>query len=675
MHSGAVRYVGPVCLAGMLAVALALTSAANADQLTSNGPTAKPVASAERTTIPPDARSAPSSTVKMKTTPDAELSVPGESVTEKPAAEKPAAEKPAAGEPLQPIAEQQPGGPVEIDAASFKGVTPGVTTVAELEKGWGAPKEISRVDGTPVHLYSVEPFERVEVSLFEDKVISIVIRLQKAFPANAVAQQLKLGNIRRVMVSDEMGQVLGQAFPERGVLFAFEPAKEPGKTTGLVSQIILEPIDAEPFVLRAETNLDSQFEQSLADLDAALKLRPTYARAHWLRARVLSAMGKLNAALAASAQAVQREGGHPNYHITHAQILGQAGRYDEATEQAQKAIEMSERRPHVRARALCLLGDLAGASPKHDYKKAIQYHMEAIKAADPLAADPHPAIRLAAKEVLIDAHLGTAGDVAWGNWKKKDVAVPRWLQRASEFADDLIENEGASEEHRFRVATLALAACVGARGTVDPTEWGKKAVSVGGQLADAASGPSQKGQVQWELAMALYDALQVCQMRDDHDSALRFAQQAIDLLAENNGDTREVPARGYLLGRLCFRLGAIHAQTKDDHKTAVTWFDKATPLLSKPLPSGAEAELGRHGETFVSMGVSYWEIGDKDNALLLTRQGIALIERAVKSGSTDQLSLEVPYSNLATMHQQLGQDAAAQEFIQKADRAKGTKMR
>ena len=61
---------------------------------------------------------------------------------------------------------------------------------------------------------------------------------------------------------------------------------------------------------------------------------------------------------------------------------------------------MSEQRPHVKARAVCLLGDLKGAGPHPDYKQALQLHTRALQAAYALIADKHPAIRVAAKEVF-----------------------------------------------------------------------------------------------------------------------------------------------------------------------------------------------------------------------------------------------------------------------------------
>ncbi len=56
-----------------------------------------------------------------------------------------AEEKPADGEKgkgkLEPIPDPQQLGPVELEATSFHGVTPGVTTVEQMVKAWGAPRK------------------------------------------------------------------------------------------------------------------------------------------------------------------------------------------------------------------------------------------------------------------------------------------------------------------------------------------------------------------------------------------------------------------------------------------------------------------------------------------------------------------------------------------------------
>jgi tetratricopeptide (TPR) repeat protein len=640
------------------------------------GPAASPVPTvlSEMREVPP-AHPAQDEPRPLQTGPVLEHSSPNEPadahapLTVPPSPVTPLEPQPADEAPIQPIAAPSDDALARLEAASFNGVTPGETLLADVEKAWGQPKEIKKHDGVLAHTYSVAPFDRVEVTFFNDKVSAVIIRLGKGFPAEGVAKQLELTDVRPVLVSNELGEVLGQAYPERGVLFAFEVAED-GQSSRLVSQIILEPLSAEPFVLRAETHLESQTRSSLLDLEQAIKLEPKNSRALWLHARVLAAGGELEKAVASIAEAVAITPDNPHYRVSRAQILGQTGKLLEAMQEAQQAVDLSANRPHVRARALCLLGDLSASGPKPDYRQALQFHTEAVKVADALTNDKHPAVRLAAKEVMVDAHLGAAHDIAWGDWKDKDVAVTRWLERAAAAADDLIANEAGTEEQRFRVCTRALGACVGVRGGIDPTVWTRAALHIGQGLIDGSRDPIRKAQLEWDLGMALYDALQTFQIRGDHASALKYGERAIAYL--NGSPQAQSPATAYLLGRLYFRLGAIHSLQDQNHKAAIEWFNKAAPLLEKPMPAEAMADLGRHGETFVSMGVSYWEAGQRDRAVELTSHGVSLMEQAVKQGAMAETSLAVPYGNLSAMHRHMGSPDAAKRFQTMATRLRTT---
>ena len=418
-----------------------------------------------------------------------------------------------ADESLNPVADLQEGPPPPLVAASFKGVVPGTSTKADVAGAWGPPKKTTRVNGSLVELYSVEPFKRVEVNYADGKVSSIVIRLDKSFPVNAVAKQLDLTAVRPVLVVNELGEVLGRAYPERGVLLEFLPSDKPGKASLKVSQIILEPLSAESFVLRAETTMDSRHDLSRRDLEQALTLEPGNARAHWLYGRVLASTEQYEKAVKEAGEAVRLDPHDAQYRVTHAQTFAQAGQLPEALEEARKAIAISEDRPHVRARATCMVADLLASGPKPDFKKALTFHTQALQLADPLCNDPHPAIRLAAKEVQIDAYLGTAHDIAWGEWKDKPKAVVRWLERAKAVADDVVANEGSSQEQLFRVHARALAAFVGLHDAIDPAPAAKGLTETGEKLIAAARDPGRKARLHWELGMALYDAVQICQMR------------------------------------------------------------------------------------------------------------------------------------------------------------------
>lgn len=590
----------------------------------------------------------------------------------------PIGESSASGQqPLTPVPdpEYSPDLPVEVATASFDGITPGASTLAEVKEAWGEPVETADRNAQLVHLYSVEPFDRVEVSFVGNQVASIVIRLDRPFPAKSVAEQLQLSNVRPVLVANELGSVLGQSFPERGVLFAFAPNETPGTASMKVVQIILEPVTAEPFVLRAETNMENKLESSISDLGEALKIDPEQARAHWLKARLLTTAGEPQAALEAAGEAVRLEPQEPKYRLARAEALSQLGRFTEAIQEAQQALPNSDRRPHVKARALCLLGDLVSSGPNPDYRRAMQYHSEAIITADPAAVSRHPAVRLAAVEVLIDSYLGAAHDVAWGPWDQKETAVPRWLERAAVLAKDFAENDGGSLEYRFRVATRALGAHVGVRGELDPGQWTEEALGVAKQLIDSIPESPQRQQVRWDLGMALYDIVQVYQMRGDHATALDYGKQAIEYLEGGPGLKQASLSEAYLLGRLYFRLGAIYSVGMEDHLAALPWFEKAIPVFEKSAQHLTQKEFGRLGETFVSMGVSYWESQQRDRALILTQQGAQLMQQSAANGGLPQTSLEVPYSNLATMYRQLGRIREADEYTQQAQKYKDSQLR
>ncbi len=174
--------------------------------------------------------------------------------------------------------------------------------------------------------------------------------------------------------------------------------------------------------------------------------------------------------------------------------------------------------------------------------------------------------------------------------------------------------------------------------------------------------------------MALYDAVQICQMRSDADAALRHGEEAAKYLAQAN-QARPNPASTLLLGRLYFRLGAIHATSRHDHEAAVAWFDKAVPLMERTPADELAGNLGRHGEALVTMGVSYWENGQQRKAVALSQKGVNWMEQAVQQGSLDRSALAVPYGNLAAMHRKLGADDQADHFQELASRVKEEKLK
>jgi hypothetical protein len=149
---------------------------------------------------------------------------------------------------------------LSIDPASCRGALPGKTSRAELDAEWG-PREPA-VEGEPegVATWKIEPFERVEVSFAGDTVATIRIKLAAPMGVADLARQLEIADLRTVAIRDEQGNGIGEVYPERGVILSLEPG------TRQATAILIEPLDPDAFVLRAEEELDSCSAYALADL-------------------------------------------------------------------------------------------------------------------------------------------------------------------------------------------------------------------------------------------------------------------------------------------------------------------------------------------------------------------------------------------------------------------------
>jgi len=231
----------------------------------------------------------------------------------------------------------------------------------------------------------------------------------------------------------------------------------------------------------------------------------------------------------------------------------------------------------------------------------------------------------------------------------------------------------ANTDQGLRVCREALAASVGVDGKLNPKRYAERAVSIGEATIAASDDPFRRQYLHWELGTALYDALQASHARGDQTSALEYGHLAANHLEAATASRKLEPMEAYLLGRLYFRLGAVCATSGTTPEEALKWYERALPLLERPVPECAMSDAGRHGEAFVSMAVSYWAAGSQEESLRLTRQGLKLMEAAVEDGRLENEALKVPYTNLATMHRHMGDDEQANAFESMAAKAIASK--
>lgn len=575
-----------------------------------------------------------------------------------PADVEPPVDEPALDENNNPPTDE-PKDPRKPEAAEFNGITPGVSTAAEVQVAWGKPKTVERADeDSELWTYEIEPFPSVIVALFKRHVESIVINLAESYSAAEVEQQLGLADIDPALVRDEVGDALGQAYPERGVLLSFDAAADEPH----VIQVILEAVGTELFLARAEDYQYTRPLDALADLDQVLVLDPETAIAYRLKARILAEAGHWTETLAAAQRAIRGEPQDCEAHLLSGIAHAQLGDTPTALKELKIAAKLADSRPEIRARATAALGDLYAATPQRDFQKAIELHQQAMKEAEPLMTDPRQIARDQGLRAMVDGHLGAAYDVAWGNWQGKNKVAPMWLKRAQAYVDASELTETQALEFDLHIARAALSACVGLQDDADAEAWIDQAVSSAKHLLAGTDDQLLQKEIHWQLGRALYDGLQIAQMKGDQDAALDLGQKSIAHL-EAALEGRDAEAnQAYLVARLYFRVGSIYALHVNDHATAAEWFDKAMPVLTQPLPPTAAVDLGRHGESLVSMGVSLWEQGRRDEAMELTLTGADLMKEAVSKKLLTATALAVPYSNLSSMHEQLGDAAQARKF-------------
>ena len=150
--------------------------------------------------------------------------------------------------------------------------------------------------------------------------------------------------------------------------------------------------------------------------------------------------------------------------------------------------------------------------------------------------------------------------------------------------------------------------------------------------------------------------MQLAHQRGEAKQGLEYGQEAITRL-QRGAQHREVTAADdYLIGRLFFQMGAVHAIHRQDHERAVEWYERALPVLVDSDGLLLNVDPRRYGDALVSMGVSYWEVGDQETAWELTRRGRQLIRNAIDQGRIAESAIDVAEDNLAVMRSAVGSD-------------------
>jgi tetratricopeptide (TPR) repeat protein len=563
-----------------------------------------------------------------------------------------------------------------FEPVKFQGIDVGNTSKHELITAWGQPAETGRSDEGEVLTFRKAPFKAIDVLIGpNDVAASVKITLAAPLESKQLAEQLGLNQFDPVTVTDDSNTPVCQAYPERGVLFMFEPAEkvtpveedaQPIKQGQSVAQVVVQPIDSRAFAYRAENRLQGPYAQNINDLKAAIALDPEFARAYWLLAKIYIATGQADLADAAAAEACDIEPKNASFQVCRAQTRELLGEYDDAVLGVRAILDREDLTQIDRAAALHQMAHLASLGDKEIASKTIPFETKAIEIADKLATSKDLHERRAAKQLLVEAHVAIGEEVARQPFGNKAESLSQWIGRASGLAEDYIAKDNGSVELRLYIAQHALNALASFKPALDPTPWITEAEEASKTLLLQSNDELWQQHVKWELGTAYLNGLRVEHTRRQTENALKYGQLAIDNLSFGATSRQAVHGSEQMVGTLYFQMGAVYAVHKLDHNKAVQWYDKSIPLLTSKRPASELYAPRREGEMLVSMGVSYWQVDKKDRALDVTQTGVGLVEAAVQNGVLAKSSLAVPYSNLSAMYLQMGEAANSAKYAKLA---------
>lgn len=569
-----------------------------------------------------------------------------------------------ATEPAAEEAKPQQNVSTTIQPSSFFGATPGYTKRDTLVEKWGMP-----VDGdttSNILVYELKGFPRVTVRLQDDVVTRIRVQLSKPFVANSLIERLQLSAFDTFTRTNDRGDVTETVVPERGVTLnhellrtsdlaydADESAQEPASEY-LVHGLVIETIQGKDFLSRAERRSPRDFDARVADLEAALTYDSQLVVAKYELSKIGYDLGRPQLALELVEEALEVNPTSEEFQLQRARCLTTLANYGEAVAACQTLLESTETPQLVRAQTLYQMGLLSSLGSKEIAKQTVPLHNKAIELADELSISDDPATASAAAELLVNAHLAVANAICSGEWQDKEATVAQWIERASGLAEQQIDNSSANLHLRLQVAVEALAAGSKLSPPIDPKLWVAEAEETAAKLNALNSDKSATEATNWQLGLAYYFATDIQHRRGKSASALRYGDLAESQLVALADSRSELPDTDFLLGRLYFQLGAVHAVHRSDHDIACDYYDKAGELLMQPCPVTALANPGRHGDALVSMGVSYWHVGQKTLAYDYTKNGVEIVSQGIKEGLLENDAAAVAEGNLAAMDRAMG---------------------
>ena len=374
-------------------------------------------------------------------------------------------------------------------------------------------------------------------------------------------------------------------WPDEGISLYFQP------TAGidLVSRVAFTTAQPDAFLLRGLNRQWRDYNGALQDARAVQTLDPRREEAYRLEAQVALRIGQPDVAKEAIAEALTVTSATIDLLLLQVQVAT-ANELDGLILQI-RAIRNDVQLPALtRAKAAYAMGQINAKLATPNYKQAFRFHSEANQRARGLLQSTELAEQFGALELMVNAHLAIAHDIAYGEYttEEKHRAVPKWIELSWKFTAHLLANKYHDRALGLDVCRTSLDLLKKLGKTVPLEVWEDRIPQQAANVLQLKGASTEiLAHMRWQQAMALCHATIIARQGKDGNRVQQLGLAAYQLFRgpltamTKTGHWDSTTTNAAMIG-LCYTLGSVEAIDNLDHAKAVQWYDQALQYLETP---------------------------------------------------------------------------------------------
>ncbi|MGI5832369.1 MAG: tetratricopeptide repeat protein [Thermoguttaceae bacterium] len=558
------------------------------------------------------------------------------------------------------------------------GVRPGVTTLDELGRNpaFGklqAQNRLGEYDVYACRIPNLPDIPFVQFLVKDGRVEVVVANLREPCGLSdaRVSFQESTGNYQPILIQDAEGKYR-EIYPETGVSFILKKSEDdPSKPSDKIVQIVMEQTKPDFFLVRADENRRKLLgEGSIAgictDAETVLKLDPNNASAYWLLATADYLVEDYSGAIELVTQAVQRNDRVPEYHFLMLNLLERTNAIDNGLRYWEAVREICSTNPYHIVELSTLRAALLLKKSEVDCDTAITELQKTVETLKLLASEGKgERDRLRTLELTAKAYTVLGSAIAAKEWKDSAERAKAylWFKAAKTILEKAIPKNPAAVISLFDLWRAASEAALADPAKTEIDVFLIEMPAVAESCLQRTAGSLEEEMIRIKTGETFFNAFLAADTRGDKQVAEIYALKTCEYLAPClETDPHRIIS---IIGPVDYELGIYFNDSENHRDLAPPLLASAAQSVSASLAFDGSAQDGDQGIRLVNIGKAYWHANEQQRGLELTKQGVDLIETAVKARNFPKEEYTIPCQNLITIYKALGDSENAEIYTEK----------